>query len=96
MADCIVATCKPQRVILFGSRARGTARPRSDADFLVVVPQERHSREQMVAVLDALAEFPIASDVVLTTPDDLADFSVLPTFVHYYAQRDGIVLYEQP
>ncbi|HWE60982.1 MAG TPA: nucleotidyltransferase domain-containing protein [Chloroflexota bacterium] len=41
MVDRIIAACDPQRVILFGSRACGTARPQSDADFLVVVPPER-------------------------------------------------------
>ncbi|MEN9862015.1 MAG: hypothetical protein RLZZ515_2497 [Cyanobacteriota bacterium] len=30
---------KPSRVVLFGSRARGEARPDSDIDLLVVMPQ---------------------------------------------------------
>ena len=35
---CLVRRFRPQRIILFGSRARGTADERSDADLLVIRP----------------------------------------------------------
>lgn len=35
---------RPGRVLLFGSRARGDARPDSDLDLLVVMPSPRSSR----------------------------------------------------
>lgn len=36
MTGVIVREIKPRRIILFGSYARGDARPDSDLDFLVV------------------------------------------------------------
>jgi len=36
----LVATYRPERVYLFGSRARGDAGPDSDYDFLLVVPDD--------------------------------------------------------
>jgi hypothetical protein len=38
LSDTIVMACTPHAVWLFGSRARGNARPDSDVDLLVVVP----------------------------------------------------------
>ena len=41
LLDPIVAYFKPQRVILFGSRARGEATRDSDIDLLVVVDDDK-------------------------------------------------------
>ena len=35
----LVAAVSPDRILLFGSRATGTARPDSDIDLLVVLPE---------------------------------------------------------
>ena len=40
----VVEEVAPLRVVLFGSRARGTARPDSDVDLLVVVPDGTERR----------------------------------------------------
>ncbi len=39
MVDTIVREANPDTVILFGSRARGDARPDSDVDLLIVEPE---------------------------------------------------------
>ena len=36
----IVDTAQPEKVILFGSQARGDARPNSDSDVLVIKPSD--------------------------------------------------------
>lgn len=40
----IVDTVQPLRVILFGSAARGSVRPDSDVDLLIVMPEGTHRR----------------------------------------------------
>ena len=40
----LVEYFRPERIYLFGSTARGEARPDSDLDFLVVVPDDTPSR----------------------------------------------------
>ncbi|HLG20737.1 MAG TPA: nucleotidyltransferase domain-containing protein [Bdellovibrionota bacterium] len=44
MVDRIVERFHPERVILFGSHARGTAGPDSGVDLLVVIPGIRSKR----------------------------------------------------
>jgi len=48
--DRLVAGFHPQRIILFGSQARGTADEHSDVDLLVVSPVEGSRRALMVAM----------------------------------------------
>ncbi len=67
----LVAALQPERIYLFGSRARGEARPGSDYDLLVVVP---HSdlpgpRRDSLA-LAALWGLRIAADVIVLTHDE--------------------------
>lgn len=67
----LVAHVAPERVILFGSMARGEARWDSDADILVVMPFEGPSRDMVKAMLDkAEPEFPL--DLHLRRPEEIA------------------------
>ena len=50
--DYVVATLQPQRIILFGSRARGDAEARSDYDIAIEVP-EIDEREWTRFIVDA-------------------------------------------
>jgi uncharacterized protein len=54
-------------VILFGSHARGDARPDSDLDFLVIEPDVTAYREEMVRLRDALRPLRVPADVLVTT-----------------------------
>ncbi|MEB3155931.1 MAG: nucleotidyltransferase domain-containing protein [Cyanobacteriota bacterium] len=61
----------PEKVILFGSLARGEGRWDSDADILVVMPFEGQSRDTVKAMLDSCQpEFPL--DLHLRRPAELA------------------------
>jgi predicted nucleotidyltransferase len=42
MAGQIVRRFQPVQIILFGSRARGDAKPNSDVDLLVVLPDAKN------------------------------------------------------
>jgi predicted nucleotidyltransferase len=97
--DRLVAGFAPLQIILFGSYARGTAHRGSDLDVLVVLPDEpgglRH-REVTVAMLRALSDLPVAKDVVVTTPDEIARRGHLVGTVLREALREGKLLYERP
>ena len=61
----------PEKVILFGSQARGEARWDSDADILVVMPFEGSSLEQRLAMLQVGdPSFPV--DLLLCRPEAAA------------------------
>ena len=72
MADRIVRDFHPVRLVLFGSHARGDARPESDVDLLVVLPQVSDKRRAAVEIRRVLADFPVCKDIIVTTPEEIA------------------------
>ncbi|MFM7412426.1 MAG: nucleotidyltransferase domain-containing protein [Planctomycetota bacterium] len=67
----IVAVAQPDRVILFGSAARGTAGPQSDLDFLVIKRSVTSRRQLAQTIYRALVGIRASVDVVVVTPDDV-------------------------
>jgi len=92
----IVATAQPEKVILFGSRARGDARPDSDFDMLVIKqsPEPRYRRS--VPLYVALAEVPAEVEVLVYTPEEVEEWSQVPQAFVTTAVREGRILYERP
>lgn len=95
MVDRIVEQVRPIRVVLFGSHARGQDTVHSDIDLLVVLATVADKRKTAVEIRRLLADFPVAKDIVVTTPDEIARRGDLPGTVLRSALRDGTVVYEQ-
>jgi len=96
MVRRIVDRFHPEKIILFGSHARGTADPDSDADLLVVMPVEGSRRRQATQIDLALAGIRLPADVIVITPEDLERNRDRPGTVIQPALREGQVLYERP
>ena len=95
MTDRIVRDFHPLRLILFGSHARGDARPESDIDLLVVLPQGANTRLAAVAIRCTLADLPVCKDIVVTTPEEITRRGDLIGTVLRPALREGKMLYER-
>ena len=83
----------PVELWLFGSRARGDARPDSDWDILVVVPDSAPPAvtEPMLAwELARTAEVPVT--LLVTRRSDLAAIWNLPNTIGWDLAREGIRL----
>ena len=93
MVERIVALAQPERVILFGSRARARTEADSDVDLLVVMDGEVERKETTIALRTALADLPLAKDILVTTPHELATRGRLRSTVLYAAVHEGKVLY---
>jgi predicted nucleotidyltransferase len=91
----IVCRFDPLRIILFGSWARGDARPDSDIDLLVVLPEVENKRHTMVEIMRALNGLPASKDVLVTTPDEIRRRGDLVGDVLRPALREGKVVYER-
>jgi predicted nucleotidyltransferase len=96
-AKRLVDNFHPERIILFGSYARGTADEHSDVDFLVITQAaKKGNRHKMMAEMDgALRGLSIATDIVVTTPDEFEEDKQIPGTVARYVSKEGRLLYER-
>jgi len=70
LLDAVVAYFKPQRVILFGSTARGEAGPDSDIDLLVIVDDDTPAEKVTLrAGYEARRSYHHPADVILAQID---------------------------
>ncbi len=90
----LVSSFRPQRIILFGSQARGTADDRSDVDILVVCRFEGKRRQLMLEMDRSLIGLKLARDVVILTPDEFERDRYIPGTIARPAWLEGKVLYE--
>lgn len=93
MVKCIVAQFHPERIILFGSHARGQATVDSDVDLLIVMPVSGSKRQKAVEIGVALHDIPIAKDVIVVTPEDFEWRKEIVGTIERPAARDGRLLY---
>ncbi len=93
MVRRIVRQFRPERVILFGSHARGEAGPDSDVDLLVVMPFKGLKHHKQVEIRVALHDIRIPKDIIITTPEDFAWRKDVVGTIEYPAVREGKVLY---
>src|SRR3990167_6543530 len=93
--DALVARFRPDRVILFGSNARGTADVRSDVDLLVVCPVQGSLRALQVAMDRTLRGCRFARDIVILTREEFERDRHIPGTVARPAWLEGRVLYER-
>jgi predicted nucleotidyltransferase len=93
IASRIVRRFDPERIILLGSRARGTARPDSDVDLLIVMNVAGSCRDMAVRIGVALHDVEVAKDVIVVRPEDYAWRKEIVGTIEYPAEREGKVLY---
>jgi len=83
----------PQKIILFGSYAKGTPRPESDVDLLVVMPSSKKSADQALEILTNI-DFHFGLDLIVKSKEELDERIRLGDFFLQEAIQNGIVLYE--
>ncbi len=85
----------PDKIILFGSQARGTADERSDVDLLIVCEIPDGRRALALAMDKALWGLRLARDIVVLTPEEFERDRQIPGTIARPAWREGKVLYEK-
>jgi len=86
------AVSSDARVILFGSHARGDARPDSDLDFLVIEPQIESRNAEFVRLRNALGELGVPVDLLVYRSSEAEKWAGVPGAVVHDAPREGRVL----
>jgi len=75
----IVEVAHPDQIILFGSTARGVAKPESDLDLLVITPEPIHRGQLTGEIYMNLFGVGKAVDVIVVTPEDIHRYRITPT-----------------
>src|SRR5215510_7174882 len=86
--DCI------RRIILYGSRARGTTSPESDFDLLVVETDPVSKHEEMQRLRRAVPNLPYPVDVWVMGEQEFEETKHVIGGLAYPAHKYGVVLYE--
>ena len=95
IAGKIVQRFNPEKIILFGSYATDEATEDSDLDLLVVAETDLPPRERFPAVARLLADYRLACDVIVNTPDEYRRWRNVVNHIVYFADKYGKVLYER-
>jgi len=95
MVRRIVEKFDPEKIILFGSHARGEGGPDSDADLLIVMRYSGSRRRQATEIDLALWGIDLAADILVFSPEEIEKYRDLVGTIIYPALREGKVVYEQ-
>jgi predicted nucleotidyltransferase len=89
----VVEAAAPEKIILFGSAARGEMGPDSDLD-LLVVKRGKFNRDRLIgSVYRRLQGVRAAVDVVIVTPEEVDRYRDTHCLVICPALREGKVVY---
>ena len=89
----IVEVADPEKIILFGSAARGEMNRHSDLDVLVI-KRGMHRRRLAGRIHRNLRDLGAAVDVVVATPEDMDRYGDVHAFVLKPALLEGSVVYD--
>ncbi len=84
-----------EKIILFGSQARGTANSHSDVDLLLIGEVKYDRYQMMTDILRSLGKMKCAFDVIILTADEYEEDKYIPGTTARYAFKEGKVLYER-
>jgi predicted nucleotidyltransferase len=89
----IVERFHPQKVFLFGSHAYGEPTPDSDVDLLVTMETPLRNVDQAVEIRKEV-DFPFPADLLVRTPQQIAERLALGDVFLREVLTKGLVLYE--
>lgn|SRR5574341_113058 len=93
--DTIVKAISPSRIILFGSRATGTAAEESDVDLVIIwdSADDPHQRNLRIRRLFPRRDFSL--DVFVYTPEEAERYKDVKGTILHTAFTKGKLLYER-
>ncbi len=91
----IVDVADPEKIILFGSAARGDSGRNSDVDLLIIKDGE-DALTLMSRIYGVMQGVGVAVDALVVSPEDVERFKNSHSLIIKPALQDGVVIYESP
>ena len=91
----IVEAFRPRRIVLFGSRSRGVARPDSDVDLMIEMDTRLGPLERAQRIYSLFGPRRWSMDVVVYTPAEVTARRQQRNSLLRTIEAEGRVLYEQ-
>ena len=89
----VVNLVHPLRVILFGSQARGDARPESDWDLMVVMPVGAARNRTALKLYGSVRRNGLPCEFFVSTPGDFERYAYHPSLVYKHVLEEGVDMY---
>ena len=93
MVKLIVAQFQPEKIILFGSHARGDGTADSDVDLLIVMPVEGSKRAKQLEIRAAVHHVRVPKDILVSRPEEFQWRKDIVGTIERPAVREGRILY---
>ncbi|MEN6546426.1 MAG: nucleotidyltransferase domain-containing protein [Armatimonadia bacterium] len=95
IVEQIVTVLDPERIILFGSYARGEAGPDSDVDIAVVAKTDQPRGRRTLPLSGSWPHVTFPTDILVFTPEEWERWETVINTIPNEATREGRVLYER-
>lgn len=93
LADKILREFHPEKIILFGSHARGDAKPDSDVDLLVIMNSDQHPSRTAAEITYRVHPRRYPLDLVVRSPQMVRTRLQMNDWFMRDVMREGRVLY---
>lgn len=93
LVDNIVRHFSPEKIVLFGSYARGEAGPDSDVDLLVIMPHEGHSARKAAEITQLVHPRRFSIDLIVRSPETVQQRARMNDWFIRELLREGRVMY---
>ncbi|MBW2001727.1 MAG: nucleotidyltransferase domain-containing protein [Deltaproteobacteria bacterium] len=92
----IVQVAEPDKIILFGSHARGDDKPQSDYDLLFLKGGVRKKRALTQKIYLSFKDVGAPIDVIVADLDKYEQLKTDPYLIYSEAAKNGRMVYEKP
>ena len=83
------------KIILFGSRARGNHREDSDWDILIVTEEKLDTRRKITFWYEIYKRIDLPVDIIIVSENTLKKFGKDVGFIYKYALEEGITIWRK-
>jgi predicted nucleotidyltransferase len=93
--EIIIRSVDPEKIILFGSRARGDHKKDSDYDICVIKKGVSHRRKVAQQIYRFLYGMGAPVDIIVETPEKFEELKDNPFMIYNEISKFGKVVYEK-